>query len=158
MTQVKCSFEGCVEVVEASPNTIFVCKNHTPKVEKDIAFQDTQFDKELTPGYNIFSPGFQIINPNPPANELPIPEWAKSDEAIRVLLYRSFPKLDTNERQRFRASRWAMIIYLYYRMNYTYSQIAEEMGIKSGDVHNILNRINRVAAGKRANNTGKRQS
>ena len=157
---IKCGYEGCNQTIsgpDVSPDATFTCKNHTPPAEKTASFQPYQFDKELNSGNNIVGVGFQIVDIEERANP-DVPEWTKSDEKIRELIKRSFPKFETNDVQRLRASRWARIIYLHFRMAYSMSQIADEMTLSIDDVKNILNRIRRVAAGRRANNTGKRGS
>lgn len=83
------------------------------------------------------------------------PEWTKSDEEIKKVLLRSFPKLKTNARQRAGAARWTRFIHLYYRMGMTKGQVAAEMGTTTVNVANIRNRMRRVFNGQRANNTGK---
>jgi hypothetical protein len=82
------------------------------------------------------------------------PQWTKTDIGVRKVLLRAFPKLNIEERQREKAARWARIIHLYYRMNYTYAQIAEEMSLHSpGEkrpyrkVERLLESIKNVGAG-----------
>jgi DNA-binding CsgD family transcriptional regulator len=82
------------------------------------------------------------------------PKWVDSPAAIREFLIRSFPKLATDPEQRERAARWAYIIHLYWQAGQTRGQIALELGISFSQVHNLLNRIRRVAKGQSANNTG----
>jgi hypothetical protein len=160
---IKCNYEGCNETItgkDVLPEATFTCKNHTPAAEKDISFQDYQFDKDLKnqPAFNDFgTQGFQIITIEERASK-ETPDWAKSDEKIANLIRKVFPKFETNEKQRFRASRWVRIIYLHFRVNYTLSQIADEMYISEVNVKNILNRVRRVAAGRTASNTAERKN
>jgi hypothetical protein len=85
-----------------------------------------------------------------------VPAWAKSDKAIKSLLLRSFPKLATDPKQREAAGRWAAVINLYFRLGYTRSQVAEEIGSSSGKVHGVIRNISRVINGLRANGSGLR--
>lgn len=84
----------------------------------------------------------------------PVPEWTRDDKKVQEVLLRSFPKLATDEKQRKRAATWMRVIHLYYRMGTTYSQVAAEMQTDNGRVYNIIRRIQRVAKGRRADNTG----
>ena len=47
------------------------------------------------------------------------PEWLMNDVAVRAVLLRAFPKMNTNPTQRDRAGRWALIIHYYFRLGYT---------------------------------------
>lgn len=160
---IKCDFEDCNEQMNVSLTSLdakFICRKHTPAAEKDISFQAHQFDKELMKGKSAFSQfgnqGFQIIKIEERASK-DTPEWAQSDEKIAEIIRRAFPKFEVNEKQRFRAARWARVIYLHFKLNYTLSQIADEMAISEVNVKNILNRARRVAAGRTAGNTAKRK-
>jgi hypothetical protein len=99
--------------------------------------------------------GHQIIIPYE-GRKRSVPEWVHDAAKIRELLIRAFPKMMTDARQRERAGRWARLIYLYFQANFSDSQVANEMGLTVGQVKKLLNSIRRVAAGKRANNGGKR--
>lgn len=79
-----------------------------------------------------------------------IPEWTMSNLKIREVLLRAFPKLAINQKQRDNAAVWAMIIHLYFRLQWTYKQVAEELKIKPVSVRNKLNGIRRVHNGMRA--------
>jgi len=83
-----------------------------------------------------------------------IPEWTRSNKAVRAVLIQAFPKLANDLKQRARASCWARIIHLFFRLQWTSRQISEEMQMKIGDVRRKIVSITRVAAGLRAN-TGK---
>jgi hypothetical protein len=96
--------------------------------------------------------GHQIVGPR--RRKRSVPAWARSNEKIKAILLRSFPKLKTHPGQRVRAARWARIIHLYFRMQWTYTQVAEELVMKPANLHNMTTSIRRAAAGKRANNTG----
>ncbi len=83
-----------------------------------------------------------------------VPEWTKNDKKVREVLLRSFPKLRTDPKQRRQAARWARIIHLYFRMQYTYRQVADELDMPLKAMESMIRSIKRVAAGKRANGTG----
>jgi hypothetical protein len=97
--------------------------------------------------------GHQVVGPR--RRKRPVPLWAQNTETIKAILLRSFPKLQTNPRQRARAARWARIIHLYFRMQWTYTQVAEELGMTPGSLHNMTTSIRRVANGERSAGTGK---
>lgn len=84
-----------------------------------------------------------------------IPDWARSNIRIREILLRSFPKLVINQKQRDRAARWARVIHLYFRLQWTSRQVADELDITPAAALSITRAITRVAAGNRANGTGK---
>jgi len=80
-----------------------------------------------------------------------VPLWARSDEAVRKLVLRSFPKLLTNPTQRRRAGRWLRIIYLFFRLQWTHGWIAAELRMTPRNVRDTIRSIKRAAAGLRAN-------
>jgi hypothetical protein len=55
------------------------------------------------------------------------PEWLMNDAAVRAVLLRAFPKMETNPTHRKRAGRWASIINLYFCQGYTALQVAMEL-------------------------------
>jgi hypothetical protein len=83
-----------------------------------------------------------------------VPEWTLNNKEVRKVLLRSFPKLATDPIQRLRAARWARIIHLYFRLQYTYRQVAQELEMMPGSVRTMIISIKRVATGRRANGTG----
>jgi hypothetical protein len=85
-----------------------------------------------------------------------VPEWTRNNKEIKKILLRSFPKLQVNAKQRAQAACWARVIYLYFVLQWTYTQVASEIAIPPGKAWNVINRIKRAAAGKRANNQGDR--
>jgi hypothetical protein len=97
--------------------------------------------------------GHQIVGPRKRKRQVPL--WAQNTEKIKAILIRSFPKLKTDLKQRARAARWARVIHLYYRLGWTYTQVAEELEMKPGNLHNMTVSIRRAANGLRANGTGK---
>jgi hypothetical protein len=86
--------------------------------------------------------------------ERKVPEWTKNNKKTQQVLLRSFPKLRTDLKQRLQAARWARIIHLYFRMQYTYRQVAAELEMPPRAVDSMIRSIKRVAAGRRANGTG----
>lgn len=85
-----------------------------------------------------------------------VPEWTKSFKEIQKVLLRAFPDLKTNLKQRSKAARWGRIIHLYFRLQWTYRQVAEELEIAPGSVRDAVVSIRRVAEGKRADTRGER--
>jgi hypothetical protein len=84
-----------------------------------------------------------------------IPEWTRSDEKIRAILRRSFPLLETDPKQRAQAARWASIIHFFFRLQYTYRQVAAELQMTFYAVRQATIYIRRVAAGTWSNGRGK---
>jgi hypothetical protein len=82
------------------------------------------------------------------------PAWVNDNTQIRSLLLKVFPKLETDEKQRMRASKWLLIIYLYFRRGLTSSRIALELKTTDKAVRNIIYCIRRAAKGLRTD-TGK---
>jgi len=78
------------------------------------------------------------------------PEWANNDKQVRSLLLKVFPKLETDEKQRARATKWAQVMYLYFRIGWPSSRIVLELKITDVYFWNLLRRIRRVAKGKRS--------
>lgn len=87
--------------------------------------------------------------------ERTVPEWTRSDQKVGKILLRSFPKLHTNTKQRERAAEWARIIHLYFRLQFTYRQTAEEIGKSPGNIRRKIESIKRAGQGLRTNGTGK---
>lgn len=101
--------------------------------------------------------GHQVISPRR-AYKKDHPAWTKSDEKIKQILLRSFPKLQTDRRQRLAAARWLRIIHMYYRVGETIGTIALELHQKVGTVKRVLVSIKRAAKGKNtANGTERRK-
>lgn len=98
--------------------------------------------------------GHQIIKPRSD-DKKSVPDWALDDKKVREVVLRSFPKYGTNARQRKGAARWIRVIHLYFRMGMTRGQVAEEMGVTPVVVKSIVQAIRSVAAGRRADRTGK---
>src|ERR1700752_1077416 len=82
------------------------------------------------------------------------PSWACNDRKVRDLLLRSFPKMASDKKQHEASARWGAVIHLYFRMGYTESQVAEEIGSTTTKVHFVVRSIFRVSKGLRANGTG----
>src|ERR1700676_886948 len=105
-------------------------------------------------GNDSFMTGFQIGQLKTYKRKIPL--WVNSDKEIQKILLSAFPKLKTDSRQRTRAARWANVIHFYFRLRYTASQIADELGFKPSVVYDIVFRIKRAAAGQKANGSGPR--
>lgn len=97
--------------------------------------------------------GHQIVKAR--TREKEIPAWANNNVETQKLLLRAFPKLRINNSQRKSAGRWGAVISMFYRMNWTYSQIAEELGTTPKAIERILYRIKGVAKGKTKNHRGR---
>jgi len=87
-----------------------------------------------------------------------IPTWVKSDVAIKNLLLKVFPKLASDSVQRASAARWVSVIHLYFRLGYTRTQIAEEIGSTDVKIHGVIRSINRAQKGLRADGSGIRSA
>ena len=94
-------------------------------------------------GTGGFMNGHQIINSNRARGGFKRAEasWAHDDKAVRALLIKSFPKLETDSRQRSRAGRWMRVIQLYHRFGHSYGDVAEEMGLTVAAIKTILQRM-----------------
>lgn len=172
MTLIKCSIEGCKTSFytseSVSSSVKYVCKNHPVEERESVGFQEGQVQEREVPKFqeSQFDPslnkkswlpeflgtGFHIVTPV--EHNFTIPEWVMDDGEVQRILLRSFPNLNTNPLQRQRASRWNRIIYLHYRLRYTYAQIAEEMELTEAQVRRLIHSISRASAGLRANGTG----
>jgi hypothetical protein len=87
------------------------------------------------------------------------PEWAMNDVEVARLLLKAFPKMmDPESKQRVKAGRWARVIYLYYRLNMTYSQVAKEIGVNKNTVLMILRAMMYAQSGRRRDNRPKKRS
>jgi hypothetical protein len=84
------------------------------------------------------------------------PEWPFSDEAVRQVVSRSFPKPNEKTSHRKGAARWLRVINLYYKMNMTQGQVAEEMGLTRKTVIRILQHLDKVSEGLSANGRERR--
>jgi hypothetical protein len=80
-----------------------------------------------------------------------IPEWAQPSN-LKELIQREFPRWKTDQKQRDRAGRWHHVIYQYYYVGDSASDVAQEMGLTLDQFKNILRCIRRVAVGRRCDN------
>jgi hypothetical protein len=78
------------------------------------------------------------------------PSWATNDAEVRKILLGSFPKLVNNTKQRSAAARWSQAIVLVYRLGFSYSHAAAEMGITYLALESMLRNIRRAAKGLRS--------
>jgi len=85
-----------------------------------------------------------------------VPVWVNDDREVQKILSKAFPKWRTDQRQKKQAALWNAVIYFYWRAGRTRSQVASDLKITDRKVKDIVGCINRVAAGKRADGSGKR--
>lgn len=104
-------------------------------------------------GADQFMEGHQITKAR--TVERVIPEWVFNDLLVQQVLFRSFPRLYTNARQRRQAGRWARIIYLHYRMKLPRQIVAREMSMTDSALESATRSITRASKGLRANGSGK---
>lgn len=112
-----------------------------------------QLRGSFDPKDSFLSSGHQVVQAR--SNKRETPDWAMSNARVREILLRSFPKLKTETRQRNAAARWMWVIQLYYRLGYTYTQVAEEIGSSPVKVENVIRSIKRVVQGLRADGRGR---
>ena len=112
-----------------------------------------QLRKIFEGGDPFMSNGHQIVKLR--TRKRTVPAWTRNNKEVQKVLLRSFPKLATDSRQRIRAARWARIIHLYFRLQWTYRQVADELGITPERMHDLIRNICRSAAGLRADGTGR---
>ncbi len=105
--------------------------------------------RNLVDAKDGFMTGHQICKVRRPKRVLP--DWARTQKSIQELLLKAFPKLKTEERQRQRAGRWAMVIQLYFRSGKSYRETAEEMGEKVRTIEMVIRSIHRTAKGHPVN-------
>lgn len=98
--------------------------------------------------------GHQIVSARTYDRKCPL--WAKSDKEIQKLLLRAFPNLATTPAHRESSRRWVAVINLYFRLGYTRSQVAQEMGSTKAKVHSLIRSINRTQKGLRTDGSGLR--
>ena len=89
---------------------------------------------------------FQVIGPTSQRKRPNVPAWMHDAEALRALLLKHFPKLESDPRHRAQAARWLRVIVLY-RSGHSCSYIAEELGVARGTVRCTLQRIRWAQAG-----------
>lgn len=88
------------------------------------------------------------------AHKKAIPKELKSDEGIKKLIQRAFPRYQTSPEQRKQAGRWARVIQLHYKGHYSERLTAEEMNVSPLVVNSIKRAIHRKIAGVRADGSG----
>jgi hypothetical protein len=98
--------------------------------------------------------GHQILSPHSVGEhgKRSVPGWARNNKEFQALLLREFPKMATDEKQRFRAGRWTRVVTLYYRAAMSAQQVADETGWTVSKVKSLLKCIRRVARGWRCDN------
>jgi len=89
-----------------------------------------------------------------PGHEKEVPEWTLNDKRIVEVLWRSFPKLGLIRWQRRAATRWFLVIHMYYRQNLNRRDIASRLKVSLGTVCSLLRNIKRAGEGRRADGKG----
>lgn len=95
--------------------------------------------RNMVDGSDSFIGGFQIGGLRKHKRK-PQP-WVNNQKEVQKMLLTAFPKLATNERQRKRAARWVRVLYLYYNLQYTRTQVAADLSITPKAVEMIIERI-----------------
>jgi hypothetical protein len=114
--------------------------------------RDLKQIRSVVDGSDSFILGHQIAAPRAYARATPL--WVYDKVAIRKILLRSFPRFETDLKQRDAAGRWARIIQLYFNLGYTYKEVAEELGEKPCKTRCSIEGIQYAAKGLRANKSG----
>jgi hypothetical protein len=100
----------------------------------------------LLDGNDTFAQGgHQIIKIRRPRKQIPV--WVYDFPKIQEMLLRSFPKMIKDADQRKRAGRWARVINLYFRQQWTRGQIADELGMTYNHVNALIAGIKYAAKG-----------
>lgn len=89
-----------------------------------------------------------------PKRKRSIPEWSWDNKAIREILLRSFPRLDSDEGQRIRAARWAFVIYQFFRKGSSYQDLAKRMRLTLPATKALIRSVRRAACGVRTSGSG----
>lgn len=96
--------------------------------------------------------GHQILKIRRPKKK--IPDWVNDNQKIKEMLFRAFPKMISNSNQRKRAGRWARVINLYFKQQWSRGQIAEELDWTYCAVDQAIRGIKRAAEGRRFDGRG----
>jgi hypothetical protein len=112
--------------------------------------RDFQQLRKILDGNDGFMTGSRIGNLRH-QRKRPIPDWTRDNRKIKAILLDLFPKLQTDVKQRARAAKWARVIHLYFRLGYTYRQVAEELEITLSASRGLIWSINLVSRGRQAN-------
>lgn len=83
-----------------------------------------------------------------------VPQELKSNESVKKLLARVFPKMASDKHQRTQAGRWARVIQLHYRHYHSERLTAEEMRLTFYQVHSIKTHILNALQNKRLDGSG----
>jgi len=100
--------------------------------------------------------GHQIVKPRTYKSHVrrQTPSWVFKDSEVQKVLLRSFPKLKTNAKQRDAAARWAAVINLFFRLGYTDTQVAQELGTSPLKIECVVRSIRRASQGLRTDGRG----
>jgi hypothetical protein len=114
--------------------------------------RDLKQIRSVIDGSDSFLSGYQIAAPR--ANARVTPLWVYDKAVIKRILLRSFPRFDTDVKQRDAAGRWARIIHLYFNLRYTYKEVAEELDENPSKIRHSIDGIQRASKGLKANRSG----
>lgn len=120
--KVKCKHcEVAIEMPEQATIPTYVCKAHNVEPEHaDVSAFDVRWER-----HNYHVPfGYQLVVVD---EAVEVPEWAKTEYGLRDVINTAFPLWRDNEAQRYRASRWARVLYLGHRTRWTLRHIADEL-------------------------------
>jgi hypothetical protein len=84
-----------------------------------------------------------------------VPDELRSNEGVKALLARVFPKMLTDSKQRQQAGKWARLIQLHYKFNYSEKMTADEMGLPHSTIRSLKNHIWNAIKFKRLDGSGK---
>jgi hypothetical protein len=87
--------------------------------------------------------------------ERDVPSWTLNNSQTKKVLLRSFPNLLGDPKQRIRAGRWLRVIDLFFRQNWSQTDVAAELKMSYDSVHTLLRNIRRAGDGLRCDGTGK---
>lgn len=68
-----------------------------------------------------------------------------TDEHIRKVLLRAFPKLHTDPDQRAQAGRWARVIQLYFRVGLSLRETAPQLNMTFDAAHSVVRSLQRTS-------------
>ena len=110
--------------------------------------------RNVLDGNDVFLQHHQTIKIRRPKKK--IPSWVESNVEIQKLLLLCFPLMKTDPNHRARAGRWARVINLYYKRQWSRGQIAAELHQTLFQIDSIIRAVKRSAAGLRTDSGGVR--
>lgn len=109
--------------------------------------------RRVIEGNETFAQGHQLVGAR--TYKRPVPAWALNDKTVRKMIVRAFPRMFEDAAAHASASRWASVIQLYFRLGYTRTQVAEEIGSSAQKISGVIRSILRASKGLRADGSGK---